>query len=89
MKMTSMPGGEDTGFSWSTQARLVRSNTYAAVIHVLTDQNGVVLKPAVVVIAPHHFASEKEAQRYADEYARLMARDGALHVAVRLRDLPS
>lgn len=74
------------GFSFFTEARSIRPDVYAAVMHVITDASGGRLSPAVVIIAPGHFLNEDDAHRSACEYARLMAKNGALQIAVAVRN---
>lgn len=78
---------EAGGFHFVTEARLVRGDTLNGVFHVLSCGDQESFDPPVVVIVPGKWNNEDEAHRAAQEYATVMAVNGALRQAVDLRQL--
>jgi hypothetical protein len=79
------PEMETCGYRFFTEARPARGDTLHGVFHVLSYADEESFDPPVVVIVPGKWNSEAEAHRAAEEYAAVMADDGALRQAVNLR----
>lgn len=80
-------GGRVNGFLFNTEARLIRTNVFMGVFHVLSFGDNEVFEPPVVVHAAGKWKTAADAHRAALDYARIMADDGALREAVDLRQL--
>jgi len=76
---------EVSGFAIITEARLVCADTFSGVFHVLSESGQQIFQPPVVVLVPGKWEQERDAHRAAKDYAAVMAANGALHAAIRLR----
>ena len=78
---------EANGFRFVTEARLVQADTLNGVFHVLSYGDEESFDPPVVVIVPGKWNNQDAAHRAAEDYATVMAANGALRQAVDLRQL--
>lgn len=76
---------EAKGFRLITEARLARGGVFTGVFHVLSFGIDEIFDPPVVILVPGQWQSEDDARRAAEEYAIVMANNGALRVAIGLR----
>lgn len=76
---------QTNGFRYITEARLTRTGIFSGVFHVLSFEDTEIFDPPIVVLSPGKWETEDEAHRAAQEYAVVMADDGALRTAIKVR----